>query len=312
MRRRFVMGFLAVVASVALVVVIVGCQSGQPGGAAEGKWLAWWEALSVEEKLSLIQPYMVEGAQLSAERPAPHLLSEQEVMIRAAEYAVQQGCLDPAHPIYEEVPELATAKVAEPIFVYYGDELLQGKVNGFYNIYTTTANGTTKIEARVFAQEIIPGGTDNPTFGITYNQFILSKYIITKKESKSIYQNLFPGKDVSNPMAISIKTSVTPFFVSAWYVEVSDGSRSAGGSHEEYLLDMTVFDLPPQQSISANPRSALSRSTVSGGWGTRIARIDEPLHLHEKLAQAKARAVAGEPEPAVGPTEPVKITPVEF
>ena len=274
--------------------------------------LAFQQPQTQNLNISHIQPYMVEGAELSAERPAPHLLSEQEVMIRAAEYAVQQGYLDPAHPIYEEVPDLATAKVAEPIFVYYGDELLQGKVNGFYNIYTTTANGTTKIEARVFAQEIIPGGTDNPTFGITYNQFILSKYIITKKESKSIYQNLFPGKDVSNPMAISIKTSVTPFFVSAWYVEVSDGSRSAGGSHEEYLLDMTVFDLPPQQSISANPRSALSRSTVSGGWGTRIARIDEPLHLHEKLAQAKARAVAGEPEPAVGPTEPVKITPVEF
>ena len=274
--------------------------------------LAFQQPQNQNLNISHIQPYMVEGAELSAERPAPHLLSEQEVMIRAAEYAVQQGYLDPAHPIYEEVPDLATAKVAEPIFVYYGDELLQGKVNGFYNIYTTTANGTTKIEARVFAQEIIPGGTDNPTFGITYNQFILSKYIITKKESKSIYQNLFPGKDVSNPMAISIKTSVTPFFVSAWYVEVSDGSRSAGGSHEEYLLDMTVFDLPPQQSISVNPRSALSRSTVSGGWGTRIARIDEPLHLHEKLAQAKARAAAGEPEPAVGPTEPVKITPVEF
>lgn len=274
--------------------------------------LAFQQPQSQNLNISHIQPYMVEGAQLSAERPAPDLLSEQEVMIRAAEYVVQQGYLDPAHPIYEEVPELATAKVAEPIFVCYENELQQGKVNGFYNIYTTTANGTTKIEARVFAQEIIPGGTDNPTFGITYNQFILSKYIITKKESKSIYQNLFPGKDVSNPMAISIKTSVTPFFVSAWYVEVSDGSRSAGGSHEEYLLDMTVFDLPPQQSISANPRSALSRSTVSGGWGTRIARIDEPLHLHEKLAQAKARAAAGEPEPAVGPTEPVKITPVEF
>ncbi|MBP3416437.1 MAG: hypothetical protein J6K76_03605 [Spirochaetaceae bacterium] len=274
--------------------------------------LAFQQPQTQNLNISHIQPYMVEGAELSAERPAPHLLSQQEVMIRAAEYAVQQGYLDPAHPIYEEVPELATAKVAEPIFVCYENELQQGKVNGFYNIYTTTANGTTKIEARVFAQEIIPGGTDNPTFGITYNQFILSKYIITKKESKSIYQNLFPGKDVSNPMAISIKTSVTPFFVSAWYVEVSDGSRSAGGSHEEYLLDMTVFDLPPQQSISANPRAALSRSTVSGGWGTRIARIDEPLHLHEKLAQAKARAAAGEPEPAVGPTEPVKITPVEF
>ena len=274
--------------------------------------LAFQQPQSQNLNISHIQPYMVEGAELSAERPAPHLLSEQEVMIRAAEYVVQQGYLDPAHPIYEEVPELANAKVAEPIFVYYENELQQGKVNGFYNIYTTTDDRATKIEARVFAQEIIPDGTDNPTFGITYNQFILPKHIITKKESKRIYQNLFPGKDVSNPMAVSIKTSVTPFFVSAWYVEVSDGSRSAGGSHEEYLLDMTVFDLPPQQSIPTNPRAVLSRSTVSGGWGTRIARIDEPLHLHERLAQAKARAAAGEPEPAIGPTSPVKITPVEF
>ena len=274
--------------------------------------LAFQQPQSQNLNISHIQPYMVEGAELSAERLAPHLLSEQEVMIRAAEYVVQQGYLDPAHPIYEEMPELANAKVAEPIFVYYENELQQGKVNGFYNIYTTTDDRATKIEARVFAQEIIPDGTDNPTFGITYNQFILPKHIITKKESKRIYQNLFPGKDVSNPMAVSIKTSVTPFFVSAWYVEVSDGSRSAGGSHEEYLLDMTVFDLPPQQSIPTNPRAVLSRSTVSGGWGTRIARIDEPLHLHERLAQAKARAAAGEPEPAIGPTSPVKITPVEF
>ena len=274
--------------------------------------LAFQQPQSQNLNISHIQPYMVEGAELSAERPAPHLLSEQEVMIRAAEYVVQQGYLDPAHTIYEEVPDLASAKVAEPIFVYYENELQQGKVNGFYNIYTTTDDRATKIEARVFAQEIIPDGTDNPTFGITYNQFILPKHIITKKESKRIYQNLFPGKDVSNPMAVSIKTSVTPFFVSAWYVEVSDGSRSAGGSHEEYLLDMTVFDLPPQQSIPTNPRAVLSRSTVSGGWGTRIARIDEPLHLHERLAQAKARAAAGEPEPAIGPTSPVKITPVEF
>ena len=274
--------------------------------------LAFQQPQSQNLNISHIRPYMVEGAELSAERPAPHLLSEQEVMIRAAEYVVQQGYLDPAHPIYEEVPDLASAKVAEPIFVYYENELQQGKVNGFYNIYTTTDDRATKIEARVFAQEIIPDGTDNPTFGITYNQFILPKHIITKKESKRIYQNLFPGKDVSNPMAVSIKTSVTPFFVSAWYVEVSDGSRSAGGSHEEYLLDMTVFGLPPQQSLSTNPRAALSHSTVSGGWGTRIARIDEPLHLHERLAQAKARAAAGEPEPAVGPTPPVKITPVEF
>ena len=310
MRRRFVMGFLVVAF---VVVLAVGCQSGQPGGAAGGKWLAWWEALSVEEKLFHIQPYMVEGAQLSAERPAPHLLSEQEVMIRAAEYAVQQGYLDPAHPIYEEVPELATARVAEPIFLYYGDELQQGKVNGFYTLYATTKTGKVCLVSSAWAQEIIPDkSSDRPDFARGYGWDSLDMNIVSQKETLQICQNIFPGKTISEPLAICTKTDVHQFLVDAWYVEVSDGSRSAGGSHEEYLLDMTVFDLPPQQSISANPRAALSRSTVSGGWGTRIARIDEPLHLHEKLAQAKARAAAGEPEPAVGPTEPVKITPVEF
>lgn len=273
--------------------------------------LATKEEKVYNETVELIESYMVPDAELSAERPAPDLLSEQEVMIRVAEYVVQQGYLDPAHPIYEEMPELANAKVAEPIFVYYEDELQQGKVNGFYNIYTTTADGATKIEGSFFSQETIPDGTDAPTFGITYNQFIPPKHIITESECEQIYENIFLGKNISKPMAICTQTSKTGFLIDAWYVEVSDGSRSAGGSHEEYLLDMTVFDLPPQQSISTNPRAALSRSTVSGGWRTRIARIDEPLRLHEKLAKAKARATAGEPEPAVGPT-PVKITPVEF
>lgn len=275
--------------------------------------LAAKEEKVYNETVELIESYMVSDAELSDERPAPDLLSEQEVMIRAAEYVVQQGYLDPAHPIYEEVPELANAKVAEPIFVYYEDELQQGKVNGFYTLYATTKTGKVCLVSSAWAQEIIPEEfSDSPDLNRGYGWDSLDMNIISQKETLQIYQNIFPGKTISEPLAICTKTDAHQFLIDAWYVEVSDGSRSAGGSHEEYLLDMTVFDLPPQQSISANPRAALSRSTVSGGWGTRIARIDEPLHLHEKLAQAKARAAAGEPEPAVGPTPPVKITPVEF
>ena len=62
--------------------------------------LAFQQPQTQNLNISHIQPYMVEGAELSADRPSPDLLSEQEVMIRAAEYVVQQGYLDPAHPIY--------------------------------------------------------------------------------------------------------------------------------------------------------------------------------------------------------------------
>lgn len=72
--------------------------------------LAFQQPQTQNLNISHIQPYMVEGVELSAERPAPHLLSEQEVMIRAAQAMAREGYLDPAHPIYEEVPELATAK----------------------------------------------------------------------------------------------------------------------------------------------------------------------------------------------------------
>ena len=156
----------------------------------------------MEEKLSHIQPYMVEGAELSAERPAPHLLSQQEVMIRAAEYAVQQGYLDPAHPIYEEVPELATAKVAEPIFVYYGDELLQGKVNGHYRIYVADNVGKVLIETNVFAFENL-GDRKEPDFsrGIRTSE-IPSKKMLSQDNVKQFFSERFPLSQISTPLAV--------------------------------------------------------------------------------------------------------------
>ena len=316
MRRRFVMGFLVVVAFV--VVLAVGCQSGQPGGAAGGKWLAWWEALSVEEKLSHIQPYMVEGAELSAERPAPDLLSEQEVMIRVAEYAVQQGCLDPAHPIYEEVPELATARVAEPIFLYYGDELQQGKVNGHYRIYVADNVGKVLIETNVFAFENL-GDRKEPDFsrGIRTSE-IPSKKMLSQDNVKQFFSERFPLSQISTPLAVILNMDnvAHPGTVISWYITVSEssGRRNVTDNATEYLVNSAIFEESDTFMLTNENRlkSALSRSTVSGGWGTRIARIDKPLYLHDKLAAAKSRAAAGEPEPTVGPTPPVKITPVEF
>ena len=309
MRRRFVMGFLVVVAS---VVLAVGCQSGQPGGAAGGKWLAWWEALSVEEKLSHIQPYMVEGAQLSAERPAPHLLSQQEVMIRAAQAMAREGYLDPAHRIYKKYPQLLTVKVAEPILVYHEYLLSQGIVDGTYYVYVVDDKGIALAGIDLAPNEIV---LDEDDVIVDNSIFIQgnAKHLITKKEAVATFREAFPHQHVAEPIAVRIwdlegvKYSNSYIF---WYTTVSEAGRSAGEAAAEYLLCASVFSPPPGLNISANPRTALSHGAPA--WGTRIARIDEPLHLHEKLAAAKARAVAGEPEPAVGPTEPVKITPVEF
>ena len=276
--------------------------------------LAFQQSQNQNLNISHIQPYMVEGAQLSAERPAPHLLSEQEVMIRAAQAMAREGYLDPAHRIYKKYPQLLTVKVAEPMLVYHEYLLSQGIVDGTYYVYVVDDKGIALAGIDLAPNEIV---LDEDDVIVDNSIFIQgnAKHLITKNEAVATFREAFPYQHVAEPIAVRIwdlegvKYSNSYIF---WYTTVSEAGRSAGESAAEYLLCASVFSPPPGLNISVNPRSALSRSTVSGGWGTRIARIDEPLHLHEKLAQAKARAAAGEPEPAVGPTEPVKITPVEF
>ena len=276
--------------------------------------LAFQQPQTQNLNISHIQPYMVEGAELSAERPAPNLLSEQEVMIRAAQAMAREGYLDPAHRIYKKYPQLLTVKVAEPMLVYHEYLLSQGIVDGTYYVYVVDDKGIALAGIDLAPNEIV---LDEDDVIVDNSIFIQgnAKHLITKKEAVATFREAFPYQHVAEPIAVRIwdlegvKYSNSYIF---WYTTVTEAGRSAGESAAEYLLCASVVSPPPQQSLSTNPRAALSRSTVSGGWGTRIARIDEPLHLHERLAQAKARAAAGEPEPAVGPTEPVKITPVEF
>ena len=274
--------------------------------------LAAKEEKVYNETVELIQSYMVPGTELSAERPAPDLLSEQEVMIRAAQAMAREGYLDPAHRIYQEVPELATAKVAEPIFTYNANLLRQGVTAGMYEVYVVDDNGISLASTIVDAEQILESESE-ALHGISLLTVGTPQHLITKKEAVATFREAFPHQQVAEPIAVRIwdlegvRYSNTYIF---WYTTVTEAGRSAGEAAAEYLLCASVVSPPPGLNISANPRAALSHGAPA--WGTRIARIDEPLHLHEKLAQAKARAAAGEPEPAVGPTPPVKITPVEF
>ena len=264
------------------------------------------------ETVELIESYMVPDAELSAERPAPDLLSEQEVMIRAAQAMAREGYLDPAHPIYKKYPQLLTVKVAEPVLVYHEPLLSQGIVDGTYYVHVVDDTGIALAGIDLAPNEIV---LDEDDVIVDNSIFIQgnAKHLITKKEAAATFREAFPHQQVAEPIAVRIwdlegvKYSNSYIF---WYTTVSEAGRSAGEDTAEYLLCASVFSPPPGLNISANPRAALSHGAPA--WGTRIARIDEPLHLHEKLAQAKARAAAGEPEPAIGPTPPVKITPVEF
>jgi hypothetical protein len=49
---------------------------------------------------------MVPGVPVSVERPLPNVLSELEILLKAADYAIAQGVLDPSFYAYENTPEL--------------------------------------------------------------------------------------------------------------------------------------------------------------------------------------------------------------
>lgn len=274
--------------------------------------LAAKEEKVYNETVELIESYMVPDAELTAERPAPHLLSEQEVMIRAARAMAREGYLDPAHPIYKKYPQLLAVRVAEPVFVHHEYSLSRGIVDGTYYVYVIDDEGIALAGIDLAPNEFV---LDEDDVIVDNSIFIQgsAKHLITKKEATATFREAFPQQQVAEPIAVRIwdlegvRYSNSYIF---WYTTVSEAGRSAGEDAAEYLLCASVFSPPPGLNISSNPRAALSHGAPA--WGTRIARIDEPLHLHEKLAKAKARAAAGEPEPAVGPTPPVKITPVEF
>ncbi|MBP3416433.1 MAG: hypothetical protein J6K76_03585 [Spirochaetaceae bacterium] len=266
--------------------------------------------------VEVIETYMVSDMKLSKERPSPDFLSPEEAMIRAAQALSTEGWLDSDNPIYKEHPRLLKAKVAEPVFVYNANFLAQGLIHGAYRIYAVDENDVDIAHVLIIGEQNIPEGEDSILMrGLSVNE-TYPRHFITKEEAVAAFQEAFPGCVIEEPIAVrmwNMEGVMHSNVYISWYTDVFDAGagRGASSSATGYLMN-AVMVVDPNAGVSSNPRAALSRSTVSGGWGTRIARIDEPLHLHEKLAAAKARAAAGEPEPAIGPTPPVKITPVEF
>jgi len=85
---------------------------------------------TTQEKLDNLQAYLFEGVILEAQRPMKNILSEQEVLLKAADYAVNQGIFDPNFYLYKNAPALLTAKIEAPILLYdFDDSPLSYRLN---------------------------------------------------------------------------------------------------------------------------------------------------------------------------------------
>jgi hypothetical protein len=266
-----------------------------------------------EEKLEIIKSIMVSDATLSSERPSTDILSEQEVMLKAGDYAIKLGALDPSYYLYENDPALLTAKIESPILVYdftgFG-----GSDGATYLLNAVNDNGVN-----------LAGAYVRPVVEVEEDSFVISRFQrvdtfnehsyhhITKREAVNLSRSQFTGKTVSEPVAIRMRLDSKPYshYNNFWYFTVDDNSRNAVSNTEEYIIDSIITGDAVQSGGVSN------RSAISGGVrgsphldGARMARLDSPLKVFDKLEAARSAGRSLSTVIANQSMEPVKFTPI--
>jgi hypothetical protein len=275
--------------------------------AACGQKPGVYESSAPEEKLEILQEYfMVPDAPVSNERPLPDVLSEQEVLLKAVDYAVAEGVLEPSFYAYEETPELMYAKVEVPI-------LITNAATGVPDAYMLTAvddKGSLLAEVIVNCATVTNGEKFEYERGFAISN--LSSHRITKQETVDLIQSQFPGSTISEPMMIgNLRLEDNPYSNRGffWYFTVDDNARSAADTGEEYIIEASIFGYRSIPGGVSN-RAAINRGRTNLS-GYRMAKLDTPIRLFNKLNAARAAGGASV-APPTEPREPVGFTPVEL
>jgi hypothetical protein len=273
-----------------------------------GQKITTFEKSTPQEKWEIMREYyMVPGAPVSDERPLPNVLSEREVLLKAADQAILEGVLDPSYYAYEETPELMTAKIETPILVTDGN-------TGEPDMYLLTAvDDTGVLLATVSVNSAVNTNGTKFEYGRGFARPNTSAHYITKREAVDLIRSQFPEAMTSEPMAVSnLRLGDDPNTpkVLFWYFTVDENTRSVTGESGEYVI---AADISGYRSI---PGGVSNRAAINTGRGGspylgryRMAKLDTPLRLFNKLNAARAAGGASF-TPSRYPDEQVGFTPV--
>ncbi|MHB9292730.1 hypothetical protein Holit_01833 [Hollandina sp. SP2] len=292
MRKLWLCGFI--------VIVFVSC----------GQKEITFENRTSEEKWEIMQEYyMVPDAPISDERPLPNVLSEREVLLKAADHAIAEGVLDPSYYAYQDNPTLMDAKIETPI-------LMSDASTGVPNIYLLNAVDADGISLALIS---VSSARDEGESTFVRGRFISeagfrpNNHIITKREAVELIQSQFPDSTISEPMAIDnlrLKDKRYSHQGIFWYFAVSETARSVAGEAGEYILDPFIPVIPGSAipEVLSN-RAALNQTGGPHLDGYRMAKLDKPLRLFDKLETARAAGGVSF-APSTYPSESVGFTPV--
>jgi hypothetical protein len=261
-----------------------------------------------EEKWAIIQDYMVPGASVSNERPLPNVLSEQEILLKAADILSKEGAFDTSYHEYQKHPALLSAKLEPPILVTDAEN---GEP-GWYLLIATDDKGVflarMSFNSSVNAKSDGFIGLSSFAFPNTANHFI------TKREASDLIQSQFPDSAVSEPLAITglwLDDDPSSHMFFFWYFTVNDSARNAADAGDEYIIASVIPGYPAIPGGVSN-RAAIDFAGQRGDIhlnGYRMAKLNKPLYLFDKLNTARAAGGASF-APSSYPAESVGFTPV--
>jgi hypothetical protein len=211
-----------------------------------------------ERRWSDILYNMAEGATVSDTRPMENILSEKEVLMKAAEWAEQEGALHPSYFRYKENPELLTAKVETPLLLFHPDGVLAA-----YKLSVINDTGTYLGSAFVRPGDSSPLDgfvvtvMQDPPASERYNR---CKHLISKREAVNLIKDQFPDSKNSEPVLVNnlfLEDNPNSNSSQFWYFTVS-----GTGGISEYIIDGTCSDFKPI------PGDVLNLKAIKTGEGS--------------------------------------------
>jgi hypothetical protein len=303
--KKIVYGFL----SIFIGMLIMSCQQLNRGD-DNNSTLAKTEDQDI---WSAIEDVLAPGAKVSDVRPASNILSEKEILIKAAKFAEERGRLHSNSILFTEQPKLLTAHVEAPVFIY--NFLVPAERSIEYGIYRLSAIDEKGECLMVLMVDPLITVEDNrfelvSGTNASFPEEIATHYI-TKREMIELIESQFPGQPYEGPIAVNMEFEgeVWGNAITSWYFTVGDAvSRSVDNTYAEYLIDSQVFDYRNITGGVTSNRSAIDTESTAKSWGGhRMVKLETPVYFLEKLkrAQTGERSAFTSEAPS-----PARVTPV--
>jgi hypothetical protein len=246
-----------------------------------------FENSTPSERWQIMQDdYIVPDADISNERILPNVISEQEVLLKAAEFAIEEGALDPTYYAYENNPALMTAKIEKPI-------LLTDAESGVPDTYMLNAVDSDGISlARITVSSSRDVGDESFIIGRSISETVTAhNHIITQQEARELIKSQFPDKKTSEPLAIHnlhLENDPQSHKAVLWYFTTDENARGVEINSEEYVIDAAIYGYRFVNGGVTNRAAINQEHTGPFLNGYRMAKLNKPLRLFDKLNAMRA------------------------